>query len=106
MGPVEVVEAFPFIEFSFEIDVTFVAEQLIEFLTIRAVQPLNFTIQLWCAAFDICMPNTKIFDMPMEFGLEFMAIVRSDFTNAKREFLDDVVDEVDGVGFGVLFVDF
>ena len=59
MGPVEVVEAFPFIEFSFEIDVTFVAEQLIEFLTIRPERALNFTIQLWCAAFDICMPNTK-----------------------------------------------
>ena len=59
MGPVEVVEAFPFIEFNFEIDVTFVAEQLIEFLTIRPERALNFTIQLWCAAFDICMPNTK-----------------------------------------------
>jgi hypothetical protein len=46
MGPVEVVEAFPFIEFNFEIDVTFVAEQLIEFLTIRPERALNFTIQL------------------------------------------------------------
>ena len=32
---VEVVEAFPFVKFGFQIDVTFVAEQLVEFLLIR-----------------------------------------------------------------------
>lgn len=106
MRPVEVVEAFPFIEFSLEIDVAFVAEQLIEFLTIRPVRPLNFTIELWSAAFDIGMSNAKIFDVPMELGLELMAIIGSDLTNAEREFFNDVVDEVDGIGIGMLFVDF
>ncbi len=41
----------------------------------------------------------------MEFGLELMAIVRSDLTNTEWEFFNDVVDEIDCIGLGVLFVD-
>jgi hypothetical protein len=36
--------------------------------------------------------------MPVGFGLELMAIVGSDFANAEREFVDDIIDEVDGTG--------
>ena len=34
MRSVEVVEAFPFVEFGFQIDISFVAEKLIEYLTV------------------------------------------------------------------------
>jgi len=44
--------------------------------------------------------------MPMEVSLEFMAVVGSDFANAKREFFDDVIDEVYGAGLSVFLVDF
>ena len=50
---VEVVEPLPFARFCFEIDVTFVAEKLVEFLAIRSVRSLDLAIQLWRAAFDI-----------------------------------------------------
>ena len=44
--------------------------------------------------------------MPMEFGLELMAVIRPDFTDAERELFSDVVGEVDGVGLGMFFLDF
>lgn len=43
--------------------------------------------------------------MPVEFGLEFMAIIGSDFLNAEWKLVDDVVNEVDGIGLGVSAVD-
>ena len=51
------------------------------------------------------MANTLIFDMPVEFRLELMAVVGSDFPDAEREILDDVVDKVDGAGLSVFLVD-
>ena len=44
--------------------------------------------------------------MPVELGLEFMAVVRSHLADAEREFLDDGVDEVDRVCLIVAVVDF
>ena len=79
MGSVEVIEVLPFIEFGFQIDVALVAEQLIKFLSIGAMKSLNFPVELRSAAFDIGMADAKVFDMPMEFGLELVAVVRTDF---------------------------
>ncbi len=104
--PVEIVEALPFVQFGFEIDVAFVAEELIELLSIRSMRPFDFAIQLRCAAFDICMPDAKVFDVPMELRLELMSVVRADFPDPEREFFDDVINEVDRVGLGVSFIDF
>lgn len=42
--------------------------------------------------------------MPVEFGLEFVAVVSPHFPNAERELFNDVVDEVDRVRLGVQFV--
>ena len=50
------------------------------------------------------MADAKILDMPMEFGLELMAIIRPDFADAERELFNDVVNKVDCIGLGVLFV--
>ena len=101
----EVVEAFPFVEFGFEINVTSVAEKLIELLLIRSVGSFDFAVELRCAAFDVGVPDAEIFDMPMEFGLELMTVVSSNLANAEWELFDDVVNEVDGVCLRVLLVD-
>lgn len=39
--------------------------------------------------FDVGVPDAEVFDMPMEFGLELMAVVRSNVTNTEWEILDD-----------------
>ena len=106
VGSSKVVEALPFVEFSLQINVVFVAEKLIELLLIGTVRSFDFTIELRSAPFDVGVPDPEIFDMPMEFGLEFVAIIRTDFTNAEWELFDDVVNEVDGVCLSMLFVDF
>ena len=101
----EVVDPLPFVEFGFEIDLTFVTEELIELLLIGSVGSFDFSIELGRASFDVGVPDPEIFDMPMEFGLEFVAIIRMDFTNAEWELFDDVVNEVDGVCLRVFIVD-
>lgn len=49
------------------------------------------------------MSDTQIFDVPMELGLELVAIVSSDFANAERELVDNVIDEVDRIGLCMFF---
>ena len=39
--------------------------------------------------------------MPVELGLELVAVVRPRLADTEWEALDDVVKEVDGVGLGV-----
>ena len=75
VGSSKVVEAFPFVEFSLQINVAFVAEKLIELLLIGTVRSLDFTIELRSAPFDVDVPDPEIFYMPMELGLEFVAIM-------------------------------
>ena len=87
----EVVKPFPFVEFGLEIDVTFVAEKLIELLLIRSVRSFDFAVELRCAAFDVGVPDPEIFDMSMELGLELMTVVSSNLANAEWELFDDVI---------------
>ena len=42
--------------------------------------------------------------MPMEFRLEFMTIIRSDFSDAEWELFYDVIDEVDRIGLCMAIV--
>jgi hypothetical protein len=51
------------------------------------------------------MPDALVLDMPVELSLEIMAVVGSYLANAERELFDDVVNEVDRIGLGVLVVD-
>ena len=101
----EVVEAFPFVEFCLQIDVTFVTEELIELLLIGTVGSFDFVVQLRCVALYVGMPDPEVFNMPMELGLEFVTIIRTDFTNAEWELFDDVVNEVNRICLGMLLVD-
>ena len=83
----EVVEPLPFVEFGFEIDVAFVTEQLIELLLIGTVGSLDFAVQLRRSTLYVGMPDPEIFNMPMEFRLELMAIICTHFANSERELL-------------------
>ena len=101
----KVVEAFPFVEFGFKIDVAFVTEELIELLLIGTVGSFDFAAQLRCAALYVGVPDPEVFNMPMELGLEFVTIIRTDFTNAEWELFDDVVNEVNRICLVMLLVD-
>lgn len=103
--PCEVVKPLPFAELGFEIDVAFVTEQLVKFLLIGTVRPLDFAVELWRASLDVGVSNALVLYMPMEFCLEFMAIVSSNFANTERKLLNDVVNEVDRVCLRVFVVD-
>ncbi len=105
VGSSKVVEALPFVEFSLQIDVTFVAEKLVELLLIRTVGTFDFAIELRGAPFDVGVPDPEIFDMPMEFGLNFVTVVGPHLANAELELFDNVVNEVDGVCLRMLLVD-
>ena len=101
----EVVEALPFVEFSLQINVAFVAEKLVELLLIRTVGTFDFAIELRGAPFDVGVPDPEIFDMPMEFGLELMTVVGPHLVNAEWELFDDMINEVDGVCLRMFFID-
>jgi hypothetical protein len=102
----DVVEPLPFPQFRLEIDVTFVAEQLVEFLAIRLMRSFDFTVQLRRSALDVGVAEAKVLNVPMKFGLELMPVVRSNFLDAERELFDDEVDKINRVGLSMLLVDF
>ena len=52
------------------------------------------------------MANAQILDMPMELCLKFMTVIRPDLADAKRELVEDVINEINCIGLGVLLVDF
>ena len=67
---------------------------------------LDLTVELGSSALDIGMADALIFDVPMELGLELMAIVSPDLFDAERELFNDVIDKVDRVGLSMFVVDF
>ncbi len=89
-----------------KVDIVGVGEQLIELLLIRSVRPFDLAVELRRRWSDIGMANSLVFNMPMELGLELMAVVRSHLADAEREFVNDGVDEVDRVRLIVAVVDF
>jgi hypothetical protein len=46
------------------------------------------------------MGDALVFDVPVELGLELVAVVRPHLPETEWEALDGVVEEVDGVGLG------
>jgi hypothetical protein len=100
MRPGEVVEAFPLAQFGFEIDIILVGQELVEFLLIGPMRAFDFAVELRRCRF-VCVPDALVLDMPVEFGLEFVAVIRPNFTDAERELFNDIVDEVDGIGLGM-----
>ena len=105
VGSSKVLEALPFVEFSLQINFAFVTEKLIELLLIGTVRSFDFAIELRGAPFNVGVPDPEIFDMPMEFGLELITIIRAHLANAEWKLFDDMINEVDGVCLSMLFVD-
>ena len=52
------------------------------------------------------MTNALVLDMPVEFCLEFMPSVCSEFPNSEGKFFDDVIDKITGVFLVVTRIDF
>ena len=51
------------------------------------------------------MADAFVLDMPMEFRLELMAVIGSDFLNAERKGCNYMIYEIDGVDMDLTFVD-
>ena len=105
MWPIEVVEVLPLGKLGFEIDVVFVRQELVKLLLVRAMGTLDLAVELWGSALDVGMADALILDMPVELGLELMAVVGPDLLDAERELFDDVIDKVDRIGLCVFVVD-
>ena len=61
-------------------------------------------VELRGAGFDINMPNTLVFDMPVEQGLEFMSPIRSYLLNTERKLVDDMIDKMNGIFLGMSWI--
>lgn len=68
------------------------------------MRALDFSVQLRRAALDVSMADAPVFNVPVKFGLEFVTVVGANFPNPKRKFADDVIDEIDRIGLGMLVV--
>jgi hypothetical protein len=66
---------------------------------------LDLAVQLRGSTFDVSMAYALILDVPVELGLELMAVVGSDLFDPERELFDDVLDKVDRVGLSMLVID-
>ncbi len=61
------------------------------------MRSFHFSVQSRGRGSDVAVINAQVLQMPMKFGLEFVTVVCADGVQAKRELLDHVVDEPDGV---------
>ena len=95
---VNVVEALPHGQLLLEIHVVAIREQLVELVLIGSVRPLDFAIELRRPRFDVDVFHAQVRDVPVKQRLELMTSIGSNGSYPKRELLDHIVDEVDGVG--------
>jgi hypothetical protein len=99
VGAVEVVEVFPLLELVVEelgvVDHDAV-EHPVELLGIDAVGALDFAVRAWCSGLDVDVADAAVEEMPVECALELGAVVGLDDLDTERQFLEDVVEELDG----------
>lgn len=58
---------------------------------------LDLADHLRCSSIDVNVTDALIFDLPVELGVELMSVIGSDLSDADREFIDNVISEVDRV---------
>ena len=104
-GAGKVVERLPLGQFSVQVDITRMAEKLVELLLIGSLGSFDLAVELRRVGFDLGVADAFVLDMPMEFRLEFMPIVGANFLNAAGKGSDDMIYEVYGIGLVVAFVD-
>ncbi len=81
MGSGQVIEAFPFGQSCLQIDVVGVSQQLIELFGVGSMRAFDLAIELRRIWFDIGVSDTLVLNMPVEFGLELMAVVSTNLTD-------------------------
>ena len=62
------------------------------------MRALDLSVQLRGCWFDIGVAYALVFDVPVQFGLEFMSVIGANLTDAKWELRNDGIDEVNRVG--------
>src|SRR5688572_25095066 len=80
-------------------------EQLIKLLVVDAVRALDFAVQPRRSWSDVHVANVLRLEMPVEFGLEFGAVVSLDDEHSKRQATEHFVDEPDGGALVARIVD-
>ena len=90
----KVIEVLPFRQFSHQINIILAGHQLIELLLNRPVGSLYLAIELGCSCLDVDVTDAKVFNVPMELGLELMPPICPYLLNPERELLNDMIDEV------------
>ena len=68
------------------------------------MRALHLAIQSRRSRFDIGVAYASILQVPVEFGLEFVAVIGANGIDAEREFGDDVIHEVDRILLRVPFI--
>jgi hypothetical protein len=53
-------------------------EELVKLLVVDPMGSLDFPVQMWCPRPDVHVADVAFFEMPVEVGLEFGAIVPSE----------------------------
>ncbi len=73
MGPVEVVEVLPFLQFAVE-DFSIVdddsVEHPVELFCVDPVRSFDFPVQSRCPGFDVCVVDSSVKEMPVKAALE------------------------------------
>ena len=70
-------------------------EELVELLVVDAMGSLDLAVQVWRPRPDVDVADVERFEMPVEVGLEFGAIVGLNDVDAERQPPEDVIDECD-----------
>jgi len=71
-------------------------QELVELLVVDTVRSFDFAVEMWRPRPDVRVADVAFFEMPVEVGLKFGAIVGLNDLDAERQATEDVVDECDG----------
>ena len=100
MRPVVIVIVLPLAELVVEqvnvIRDAVLVQELVELLVVDAVRPFDLAVQMRCPRPDVHVADIAFFEMPVEVGLEFGALVGLNGVDAERQPPEDVIDEGDG----------
>ncbi len=105
MRSIIIVEVLPSLQLGMEINIIRVGQQLVKLVLICSVGTLYFAIQLWRLGFDIYMPHSQIFPMPVKASLKLMAPIRSHRADPEGKLFDDVIHELDRTSLVVFWID-
>ena len=91
MELIEIVEVLPLGQPLLQIDITLVAQELIELLLIRAMRALDLPVQLWGAGFAVDVLDAFVREVSMKQSLDLMAAVGAHCEHAEGTLRDHIV---------------